>query len=151
MDCATCQDVISAMLDGEAAPGEEGEAAAHLERCADCRAHRDALAQDRAAMRAWAPEVPHLPEQLRVRRHGPRVSRAWALAWAATIVIAFAAGLLLGGRPSAPQRRSPPSPPPGAGAGAGTPALALVEWRVYPREAVAPGAAVGSATEGGTR
>jgi predicted anti-sigma-YlaC factor YlaD len=65
MNCATCREVISADLDGEAGRDEQEELGRHLASCPDCRRYE---ADARAAHRSWrvqaAPEVPDLTERI---------------------------------------------------------------------------------------
>lgn len=151
MDCATCQDVISAILDGEASPAEEASAAAHLAVCAVCRAHRAALEEDHAELRAWPREMPDLPDSLGARRTPVAARAAWLLPWAATILLAFAGGVLLGDRRAREVTPVPaPAAEPGLSAGTWPVALALVEWRVYPGTSSTepvPGASPGRGSE----
>jgi hypothetical protein len=101
-------------------PGR-GEAAAHLEACAECRSRRDALARDLAAVSVEVPERGERYEAELWERLAPRLDAAQVVrprprrlfvpvALAASLALAF----LLGRSMSPPAR---PSPPPVASSG----------------------------------
>lgn len=60
MRCDRCEDIVSAMLDGEASTIEVEAAEQHLRRCGPCAAHRSAvkaLVLPASATRASPPDL----------------------------------------------------------------------------------------------
>jgi predicted anti-sigma-YlaC factor YlaD len=61
MDCPSCRDILSAMLDGEASEVESAGAEHHLVTCELCRSHRERLTRLHRAIRVAETEpVPDL-------------------------------------------------------------------------------------------
>jgi anti-sigma factor RsiW len=69
-------DVLSAYLDGELTPDEQGDVDAHLATCAECRADLDAEADVRQLLRDLPAVDPPFGFYERILRDGPEASRA---------------------------------------------------------------------------
>ena len=99
LECREVQELLSAWLDGELAPEEQGLLAAHLKSCAGCRREEGQLrALDSALLELAAPVPPRLAEKVLARlreQQAPRGRRPWwqSLAVAASLVL----GIVLGG------------------------------------------------------
>lgn len=115
-------------LDGALAPGEETEVAAHLERCAPCRARLASLQERGAAVRAWIREgdpEPPAREGYDLGAAAGRNARArrpdrWAVAAAAVaVLVAGAVSATLLGRVLRDDTEVAREPAPEATAGPG--------------------------------
>ncbi|GAA4905452.1 putative zinc finger protein [Actinomycetospora succinea] len=74
MDCATCREIVSAGLDGEAGLDEESAAAEHLEGCATCRTAADrAAGVTRRVRLSRAAEGPDVVDAVLARVFGDEV------------------------------------------------------------------------------
>ncbi len=105
MRCDTARTAISARLDGEDPGADPSELAAHLERCAACRAFaRDAESMHRDVRLARAPAVPDLTAPIlasigsedRPYRTHERALRVALAVVAVVMIVAAAPALVLG-------------------------------------------------------
>lgn len=107
MPCKHWNDDWIAHLYGELPASEERPLAAHLERCAECRAALDELRDTRELLREAAPEVPVAPRVLVLRPRPIRAS-AWAFAaGAACALLLFGLGFVAGPRWTAARDSTP--------------------------------------------
>lgn len=92
MDCRDLRDDVLDVLYGEASPASEARVRDHVASCGACRAEMDGLSTVRRDLQAWA-----VPPTMTTRR--PRLASAWrpALAWAASVALAFGGGLVFAG------------------------------------------------------
>lgn len=99
MTCMEWREVLSAELDGEAAPDESSRAAAHLRACAACRGFKAGIAGDRLQLRSWSDEP--LPASR------ARAATLGGVAAAAILMIAIG---FLAGRATRPEPSLAPAP-----------------------------------------
>jgi anti-sigma factor RsiW len=105
--CADIEPLVTALVDGEAAPDERAAVAEHLAACRVCRSRADAERGARAILRARAPELRvQAPPAVRERCRAAAASRpapvSRAAAWrrhpvAVPMTIAATLAMLLGG------------------------------------------------------
>lgn len=109
---------LSAFLDGELAPGERAEVAAHLGACAECAARLAELQAVDEAVASLPLQAPggyfeSLPARVRARLEPRPVRRqlpAWSWAVAAALLLAVVTPLTLLRRPQSESRGTPEAP-----------------------------------------
>ena len=102
MDCVSARELISAIADGEATPGDERRVEAHRRTCIDCDRYAAAVRRlDRQIRVRPAEPVPDLVATVTARSRPARLGRGgWlrpALAWVAVVVLAQSIPALLFG------------------------------------------------------
>jgi hypothetical protein len=90
MDCASVREDLLDVLYGEATTAARSRVDEHARSCGACRGELTSLQATRRQLQAW-----ELPASLGAARRAAWRPRPATLAWAASLALAFAAGLLL--------------------------------------------------------
>ena len=112
MTCAESRELLAALSDGEAHPGEAAESARHLGTCEDCKRFSEDLALVKKRLREWPDETiagrpwAFSPTGSGTKATGRRVAAAAAILLAA--LAGFAAGRRSTATPAAPTARDAP-------------------------------------------
>lgn len=106
MNCSGHQEVLSALLDGEASPEEVRLSAQHLADCDDCTSYKQALLAIREELQEWPEETPAVGSSQPATRGAP----PWRLLGAAAaLAFAFGLGFVSGrGSPAVPKLAAQP-------------------------------------------